>query len=398
VLHRALDDTFDPDVRHRVTVLTLARTMANGCFRFAAPFLAVIAHGNGTSLAGLGVALAVGELSGLLSPLNGELVERMHRRTAMTVGLAGVAAGSVLAAGSRQPVLFAVALVLIAQSKVMFDLGLGAWISDRVPYSQRSRVIGLTETSWAMGLLVGVTTMGLVTAATNYRVGYAVGSIAVGTMSLVIWRSIKPDIGAHHHSQRAERGRIELGRTALTALGMFSLMGASQSLFVTFGSWLIDRFDFTAAMLSAVTFGLGFAELFASVSSARKADGWGKEFSTAFGAAIMIPSGIGVAMWNGHLAIALPLVIVAIAAFEFAVVSAIPLGTMLVPGSPARGMALMFGAGTFGRAVVSLAATRIYAHDGITWPAVMCVCFASVTVLTMLRLRTLGRAEPRTAH
>ena len=102
VLQRALDETFHPEVRGRVTLLTSARTMANGCFRFAPPFLAVIARGNHTSLAGLGVALAIGEVSGLLSPLNGELVERLHRRTALALGLAGVAAGAVLAAGSRQ--------------------------------------------------------------------------------------------------------------------------------------------------------------------------------------------------------------------------------------------------------------------------------------------------------
>jgi predicted MFS family arabinose efflux permease len=363
--------------------------MANGCFRFAAPFLAVIARGNGTSLAGLGVALAVGELSGLLSPLNGEIVERMHRRSAMTFGLAGVALGAVLAAGSRHPVVFAIALVVIAQSKVMFDLGLGAWISDRVPYGQRSRVMGLTETSWAFGLLAGVTAMGLVTAATNYRVGYLVGAVAVATMSLLIWRGVAPDEGAHHHSQRSEPGRIDRRRTVLTAFGMFTLMGASQSIFVTFGSWLVDRFAFTAVTLSAVTLGLGFAELFASVSSARRADAWGKERSTALGAGLMIPAGIGLAIGHGHLGIGLPFVIVGIASFEFAVVSAIPLGTTLVPGSPARGMALMFGAGTFGRAVVSLVATRFYTHHGMAWPATMSAVLASITVLTMLRLRRL---------
>jgi predicted MFS family arabinose efflux permease len=389
VLRRYLDDSFAPDVRSRVTLLTVARTMANGCFRFAAPFLAIIAHGNGTSLAGLGVALAVGELSGLLSPLNGEVVERLHRRTAMTLGLAGVALGAVLAASSRHPAFFAIALVIIAQSKVSFDLGLGAWISDRVPYGQRSRVMGLTETSWAFGLLLGVTAMGLVTAATNYRVGYLVGAVAVATMSMLIWSGVAPDQGAHHHSQRVEPGRIDRRRTALTALGMLSLMGASQSLFVTFGSWLVDRFDFTAVMLSAVAFGLGFAELFASVSSARKADAWGKERSTALGAGIMIPAGVGLALGHGHLAIGLPFVVVGIAAFEFAVVSAIPLGTTLVPGSPARGMALMFGAGTFGRAVVSLAATRLYTHDGMVWPALLSAVLAAVTVLAMWRLRRL---------
>jgi len=389
VLRRYLDDSFAPEVRSRVTLLTVGRTMANGCFRFAAPFLAVVAHGNGTSLAGLGAALAVGELSGLLAPLNSEIVERLHRRSAMTIGLAGVAVGAVLAAGSRHPVVFAAALVMIAQSKMMFDLGLGAWLSGRVPYDQRSLVMGLTETSWAFGLLAGVTAMGLVTAATNYRVGYLVGAVAVATMSLLIWRGVAPDEGVHHRSQRTEPGRVDRRRTVLTAFGMFTLMGASQSIFVTFGSWLIDRFAFTAVTLSAVTFGLGFAELFASIASARRADAWGKERSTALGAGLMIPAGIGLAFGHAHIGIGLPFVVLAIAAFEFAVVSAIPLGTTLVPGSPARGMALMFGAGTFGRAVVSLVATRFYTHHGMAWPATTSAVLAALTVVAMWRLRRL---------
>ena len=72
-------------------------------------------------------------------------------------------------------------------------------------------------------------------------------------------------------------------------------------------------------------------------------------------------------------------------------VSAIPLGTTLVPGSPARGMALMFTAGTFGRALASIPATRWYAQHGMGWPAVMCAVLATGTVAAMLRLRALGR-------
>ena len=386
VLQRALGNSFPDEVRSRITGLTVARTMANGCFRFAVPFLATIARGNGTTLAGIGVALAISELSGLLSPLNGEIVERMHRRTALVVGLVGVAAGTTLAAGSVHPVMFAVALVIISQSKMMFDLGLGAWLSDRVPYAQRSRVMGITETSWALGLLVGVTAMGLVTAATNWRVGYGLGAAAVLFMAGVIAKRIPPDSGPHTRADRSARQPIVVREVGVLMLAMFCLMASSQVLFVTLGSWLDDSFDFTPAMLSAVAFGLGFGELIASITSARHTDRWGKERSAAAGAAMMIPAGIGLALWNEHLVIGLTLLIIAIAAFEFGVVSAIPLGTAVVPGSPARGMALMFAAGTLGRAVASIPATSLYEHHGIVWPAAMCAALAVATVAAFLQL------------
>ncbi|HAN33980.1 MAG TPA: hypothetical protein DCQ52_00570, partial [Acidimicrobiaceae bacterium] len=100
VLHRALDETYPGEVRHNITKLTLARTAANACFRFAPAFLATIAGGLGISLDRLGVALAISELSGLLSTTTGSVAERLHRRTAMWVGLVGVAMGATLAAAS----------------------------------------------------------------------------------------------------------------------------------------------------------------------------------------------------------------------------------------------------------------------------------------------------------
>lgn len=386
VLHRALDASFPPEVRRRITLLTLARTMANACFRFAAPFLALIARGNGTSLGTIGIALAISELSGLLSPITGELVERLHRRTAMALGLAGVGLGTALAAASVHPAMFAVALVTLAQSKVMFDLGLGAWVSDRVPYEQRSRVLGITETSWALGLLLGVSLMGLVSAATSWRVGYVVGLAAVLVLAILVGRLLPADTTAHVERREEPRVSVRIRDIRLFLLAMFFLMATSQTLFVTFGPWLEDAFGFSPAMLSAVTFGLGFAELAASITSARGADRWGKERSAAIGAALIIPAGLGLVLGHTHMAIGIPFLILGIAGFEFSVVSAIPMGTMIVPGSPARGMALMLGAGTFGRAAASIPATRLYASHGLGWPAAMCTVLAAATTLTFVRL------------
>ena len=61
----------------------------------------------------------------------------------------------------------------------MFDVGLISWTSDHVAYERRGRVVGIIETSWALGLLVGVTTLGLVAAATSWRWSYVVGAVAV---------------------------------------------------------------------------------------------------------------------------------------------------------------------------------------------------------------------------
>jgi len=396
MLHRALDDSIPADVRDRITLLTVTRTVVNSCVRFAPPFLAIIARGNGTTLAGIGVAVGISELSGLLSPLNGEIVERLHRRTAMVLGLIGVAFGVTVAASSVHPAMFAVGLVLLSQSKVMFDLGLSSWTTDRVPYAQRSRVMGLVEISWALGLLVGVSLMGLLTAATNWRIGYGLGAAAVVAMAGLIARGIGPDVGPHAHTTRTARAPVKIADVAVLAVGIFCLTAAIQALFVTFGSWLEDAFDFTPAALSAVAIGLGFTELVASLTSSRRTDAWGKERSTAAGAALMVIAAVGLAVAHDHVWIALPLCIIAIAVFEFAIVSAIPLSTAAIVGSPARGMALMMGAGTIARAAASIPATRLYESRGMAWPALLCALLGTGTVLAMVALhRKLVRSQPR---
>lgn len=394
MLQRALDDSYSAEVRSNITLLTIARTAANACFRFAPAFLATIASGLGVSLDRIGVALAITELSGLLSTVTGSVAERLHRRTAMWLGLVGVAAGTTLAASSTHLIVFTVALVVIAQSKVLFDLGLGAFIADRVPFERRGRVMGITETSWAGGLLVGVTLMGLLTAATSWRWGYGLGAAGVIALAALVARSVPDDLPTHTHAQRREHisGRVSR-RGLLVILGVFCLMASSQVLFVTFSSWLKDEFELSDTYISVVVFGMGFGELLASISAARFSDRWGKERAAAIGAGVMIPAALLLSLGHQSMLVALPLLVVAIAAFEFSVVSFIPLGTEVVPGAAAKGMALMFTMGTFGRALASIPATALYVRYGMAWPPLLCAALATATVTVLWRVGRAGRAE-----
>ncbi len=434
MLARTLDSLLHveeaPEVRRNVVTLTAARLFANACYRFAPPFLALIARGVGVSLQDIGVALAIAETAGLLSPLTARLVDRLSRRTAMVAGLLGVAAGTTLAASSTGLVLFTVALVTLSQSKVLFDLGLGTWISDHVPYERRSRVVGLTETSWALGLLIGVSAMGLATAVTSWRVGYLVGAGAVLVMAGIVAAQLRADPGpaagsarqppatateptvaaaglagpapapapTSRRERRARASRVVVAPTAriglrgwLVVLGACTLMMSSQCLFVTFGAWLEDGFGFTPATISAVVFGLGLGELLASLMSARNTDRWGKETSAARGAMLMVPAGAVLAVWDGTLGIGLVALALAIAGFEFGIVSSLAAGTALVPASPARGLGMLIAGGTVGRAIASIPATRLYEQHGMTWPALLSAALATFSAAALLSAHHLRR-------
>ncbi|MGZ4702212.1 MAG: hypothetical protein ACXV98_13455, partial [Ilumatobacteraceae bacterium] len=74
MLGRVLDDSYAPEVRRDLTAFAAARTTSNACYRFVAPFIATIARGLHVSVADIGVAIAISEMSGLASPLIGRLV------------------------------------------------------------------------------------------------------------------------------------------------------------------------------------------------------------------------------------------------------------------------------------------------------------------------------------
>jgi MFS transporter, DHA1 family, inner membrane transport protein len=393
VLRRTLDDSYPAAVRRDVTTITVARLTANAAYRFAPPFLATIARGLDVELSELGVALAVSELCGLSSPLIGRMVERVPRRWSMVTGLTGIGCGAVIAGASSGVVMFGVGLFVLAITKIVFDVGLGSWIADHVPFERRGRVVGVTETAWALGLLIGVSLMGLITAATSWRWAYAAAAVAVVVMAGVL--AVRIDSGASDSSAGVAvvDPSARLGLPGwLAVIGMFCLMSATQALFVTFGPWLEDEFGVRTVSLAAVTFGLGALELAASTTSAARTDRWGKELSVARGAAVMVPAALALAALDSRLVIGLLLLGLFIAAFEFAIVSCIPIGGDLIPGSPARGLSTMIACGTLGRALTAIPATRLYDRWGLTPAALLGAAFAAVAGVAMFtRLRVLDR-------
>lgn len=383
---RRFDETFSPSVRNHVVLLTVARTAANASYRFAPPFLATIARGFDMSISQMGVALTVSELTGLASPLIGRRIDAMTRRQAMRVALVGVGLGAILAAAAPNLVVFTLGIILLGGAKVAYDVALGAWIADHVPWSRRSAVVGFTETSWALGMLIGVSSLGLITAALDWRFAYAFGAAAVLFLAWQVSNKLPVDDDvSHHHDEPivGEHGVLQPGSWFAIA-SCFTLMGAIQCIFVTFGPFLEDTFGFSEAGLAAMGFSLGIVELAASTSSARFTDVWGKQRSVAYGAALMVPAAIAIAAFGDRLGPAVVGLAVVILGFEFAIVSLLPIGTQLVPGHRGRGMGLLLGAGTLGRAAVSLAATRLYDEHGIDPAAVGAAVLAAVTAVLIL--------------
>jgi predicted MFS family arabinose efflux permease len=387
VLGRVLERDTPAVIRRDIATVTVARLTANTAYRYAPPFLATIARGLDVSLAQMGVALAIADLCGLSSRFIGRLVDRVPRRWSMASGLVVIGAGTALAAVSTGLALFTIALMTVSLAKIVFDVGLGAWIADHVPFTRRGRVVGITETSWALSLLVGVSLLGLVTAASSWRAAYAIATVGVVSMAVVVTRRVPAESPATPLAGAGATRRLRASGW-LAVLGIFGLMSAAQTLFLTFGPWLEDEFGFSGAGIAAVTFGLGAIELAASSTSAARTDRWGKERSVIAGSCLMVPAALALTLAHEHLAVGVVLLAVFLAAFEFSIVSAIPIGAELVPGAPGRGIGTMIACGTVGRALMAIPATRLYDRHGIVPVAVLGAAPAVVAGAAMVaRLR-----------
>ena len=386
MLNRLLDDSFDKEIHRNITAVTIARLVANAAYRFAPLFLATIARGFDVSLSTLGFAIFASELSGFASPFAGRIVDLLTHRNSMVLGLVGSAVGCTIAAVSTSPLIFAVGVTVLALTKQSFDLGLGAWIADHVPYNQRGKIVGLTETAWALGLLVGVSIMGLITAATNWRIGFAFAVLCLIVSMFVIFNRVTNEARVVHESHSTTPQRVT-GNSWLVVFAMFCIMCSAQNLFVTFGAWLEEEFQFGAARLAVAGFSLGLVELVASVSSSRQTDKWGKERSIALGALLVIPGGIFLCLGSNNLIIGLIGVFIYFLGFEFSVVSLLSLATSLVPNSPGTGLGWVLGAGTLGRAVMAIIATHLFESFGVQGPALMGALFGLIGALTITGYR-----------
>lgn len=383
VIGRLLDDSFVGEIKRNITVVTIARLVANACYRFAPPFLAIIVTDLDVTLSQAGFAIFLSELTGLLSPMVGRLTERVSHRASMVIGLVGTGVGCAIAAVAPSLLWFAVGITVLVFTKQAFDIGLGAWIADHVPYAQRGRITGLTEMSWALGLLVGVSVLGVVTAIFSWRVAFLVAVAMVVVLTIGIARRVTNEPKARVHHERS--GAAIRGRGWLVVLAMFCIMSAAQNLFVTFGSWLSDDFGFDAAGLTVVGFALGAVELLSSTGSASRTDRWGKERSIALGAFLIVPGGILLAAGADVLFVGLLGIAVYLLGFEFSVVSLLPVASTIVPNNPAVGFGWVLGAGALGRALMSLVSTRVYEDHGIRVAALLGPVLALVAVALILQ-------------
>lgn len=352
-------------LRWQLVAFTIARTVVNSAHRMAYPFLPEFSRGLGVAPTQIAYVISARAFIGMISPLLGPLSDRRGRRAAMMAAMAVFVGAMTLAALRPSFLTFAIALMAVVVTKIVYDPAMQAYLGDRVPYSRRGLVIAVTELGWSGAVLIGIPLIGWLIAWTNdWSAPFAPLAILGGIAGLGIVRTIPDDSPRGSESPAGDRksrpyrdgfrliARHPSALAALSAGGLIS--AANENIAIVYGQWMETSFGLSVAALGAATAVIGVSELAAEALVGGVSDRLGKRRSIIGGALLSGLAYLALPFLGVRLALALGGLIVVYLAFEFTIVASIPLMTELAPEARATLMSANAAFHSAGRVLGSL--------------------------------------------
>ncbi|MGF1667324.1 MAG: MFS transporter [Acidimicrobiia bacterium] len=367
----------------QLVVLTAAKVVANTALRWVAPFLPVLQAAFSTTTGTLTSVMGVAELGGLSTLLTGSVMDRGRERAVFVAGLAAVGLSSLIALGGSVTT-FAVAFAVLIVGVTNLTVAAHAWIGNRVPLAERSRSIGIAETSWAMALLVGAPVVALLIGRFGWRGPFMALAVASAVAAVVVvWKV--PGAPPRSARVKSEVIRVPLGGAAWASLMVSAATAASGiGIFVVSGVWLDEHHGVSTAGLGLIAAGFGIVELGSSSAVAAVGDRIGTRRSIVIGLLVLL-AGLGLMVGSGaSQVLAVAGLMVFLAGFEFAFVSSITLVSEAAPDARGRAIGIGNAVGTLARAAAVAAGGVAYESFGIGGSVSLSALAAGVALVLIL--------------
>ncbi len=383
----------------QVVLFTMARLLIDTNYRMIYPYLSTFQTGLGVSLTSLSLLLTARALTGFIGPFLAPLADWRGRRLSMLLGIGAFSGGAVLVfAWPSYPTFFA-GSILMGTAGLVYVPALQAFLSDRVPFERRGRIIGITELSWSLSFFIGVPLVGWLLARTGSWSSPFVFLAAIGAIFFIVLFFAIPQDRALTEEKHKANSRIDL-RAALRNPGLliglvmaFTMASANESVNIVFGLWLENSFQMQLAALGAASVVIGLAELGGGGLSTWIVDRLGKQRAVGLGVSLNCLVSLALIFIGRTSTGALTGLFFFYLTFEFAVVSTIPLMSEAVPGLRATAIAATISAFGIGRALGSALGPFLYTHWGFPVNAVAAVVFNIATLALLSRLK-IGQKQP----
>jgi predicted MFS family arabinose efflux permease len=373
----------------QLTLLLAGRLTLNTAFRIVYPLLAFLATGLHVDLSTASLLVTAQVAATLISPLGGRLSDVYGERITMIGGLLLFCAGAAVCAVADVFVPFMLGYGLIGFGTALYHPAAQAYASARTRYARRGQVLGFLELSWALAALVGVTSLAwLIKASDSWALAFG-ALLAAGALVLIgtcIALPAIPHARGADRDGRERRARVTLMQPSVIGamLLMFCTLLAAEVIFVVYAFWLQADFGATTDQLGFVFGLLGLAELGGSLGSTLLVDRLGKRrtvliaFSVVAGLQALLP------ISKGSWALFLPLFLLLDLWFEFAIVSAFPLISGILPAARGTLLALNVAVIGLGRVVGSRIGPLLWERFGFVANGLLAAAMTLLGVVVCL--------------
>lgn len=371
--------------RGELVLLTGAKVVSNTALRWVGPFLPTLERAFSTSTGTLTGIMGVCELGGLSTVATGATLDRGHERRVFALGLATVAASSVVALGGTVTT-FAISFALLVLGVSNLTVAGHAWIGHRVPFAARGRAIGAFEMSWAIALLGGAPVLAALIAGFGWRGPYVVLAIGAALAAAAVAARVAPGVPG---ARTAGDPRAPLPPTAWAPMfASAATAAAGIGTFVVSGAWLDDAHGLSTGGLGVVAAAFGLVELGSSGTVTAFGDRIGARRSVLIGLATLAVGVATMAAAGDRRAVAIAGILVFLTGFEFAFVSSLTLVTEAAPLARGRAIGLSSAFGTVARAGAVFASGQLYEAAGMTGSLCLAGAAAGVALIATVATRT----------
>ena len=370
---RSSEPIFNDKVIKSILAIVFGRLVINISRRFPYPFVSAIADSFRVPAENIQNVIALTNGAGLLSPVLGIISEHYGRKVVMVGMLVMMALMSMLGAVFADYGVFVVVMFAFGIGKTIYDPTFQAYLGDLVPFGRRARVMGISELSWALSLVIAAPVAGYLLDNSNLQAVFIFLSVslALGAAALLIFveSDERPD---HSH----ERIRIINPMTAIRTVSahppaVFALMYSMcltlshELFFINYGLWMEDSFGLVLTALGTVTIAIAVAEVIGEFIVITVADRLGTRITSMTGMLIAAISFFIIPYLSFSLPLAMFAIFIMFIAIETSIVSALPLFTEILPKSRAVMMSANMGAHSLGRVVGAALGAWVYAvSDG----------------------------------
>ncbi len=373
----ARETNLDNRVIRSILAIVFARLVINITKRFPYPFVSAIGDSFNVSAGSIQNVIALTNGSGLLSPLLGTISEHYGRKAVMVGMLLLMTCMSVLGALFAEYGVFVVVMFSFGVAKIIYDPTFQAYLGDAVPFSRRGRVMGISELSWALSLVIAAPVAGFLLDIANLQAVFVFLTICLASGTAALWLLVEPDkrkggprrIGIIN--PLVAMRQVSAHPTAVYAL-LYTLCFtlAHEIFYINYGLWMEDAFDLVLTALGTITIVIAVAEVIGEFIVIGYSDRLGARNMSMVSMLIAAISFLIIPSLSFSLPLAMFGIFVMFIAIETAIVAAIPIFTELLPRSRAAMMSANMGVHSLGRLAGAALGALIYGSSGGNFLAV----------------------------